>query len=45
LDIRILKLLQGTYFPNFLETRRLSEKALTAVIQEAWIGDNDPKGR
>jgi transposase-like protein len=39
LDIRIPKLLQGTYFPNFLEPRRLSEKALTAVIQEAWIGD------
>ena len=32
------KLRQGTYFPGFLEPRRTSEKALVAVIQEAWIG-------
>lgn len=38
LDLRIPKLRQGTYFPSFLEPRRLSERALTAVIQEAWIG-------
>jgi transposase-like protein len=28
---------QGAYFPGFLEPRRLAEKALTAVIQEAYI--------
>lgn len=27
----------GSYFPGFLEPRRLAEKALTAVIREAHI--------
>ncbi|NJD85442.1 IS256 family transposase, partial [Candidatus Erwinia dacicola] len=35
--LRIPKLREGSYFPSFLEARRLSEKALNAVIQEAWI--------
>ena len=38
LQLRIPKLRQGSYFPPFLEARRTSEKALAAVIQEAWIG-------
>jgi transposase-like protein len=38
LDVRVPKLRQGNYFPNFLKLRRLTKKALTAVIQEAWIG-------
>src|SRR5512143_347048 len=38
LNLRIPKLRQGTYFPSFLEPRRLSERALTAVIPEAWVG-------
>jgi putative transposase len=38
LDLRVPKLRQGSYFPGFLEPRRTSEKALVAVIQEAWIG-------
>src|SRR5919204_4539784 len=38
LQLRIPKLRQGSYFPPFLETRKSSEKALIAVIQEAWIG-------
>ena len=38
LSLRVPKLRQGTYFPGFLEPRRTSEKALVAVIQEAWIG-------
>src|SRR4051795_6626195 len=29
---------QGSYFPPLLEPRKVSEKALVAVIQEAWIG-------
>jgi transposase-like protein len=37
LDLRIPKLRQGSYFPAFLEPRKTAEKALTAVIQEAWI--------
>jgi putative transposase len=36
-ELRIPKLRKGSYFPGFLEPRRLSEKALTAVIQEAYI--------
>jgi transposase-like protein len=37
LPLRIPKLRQGSYFPPFLEPRKTSEKALVAVIQEAWI--------
>ena len=36
-ELRIPKLRKGSYFPSFLELRRLAEKALTAVIQEAYI--------
>src|SRR5271167_1360398 len=36
-ELRIPKLRKGSYFPAFLEPRRLAEKALTAVIQEAYI--------
>jgi putative transposase len=35
--LRIPKLRRGSYFPSFLEPRRMAEKALTAVIQEAYI--------
>ena len=38
LALRVPKLRQGSYFPPFLEPRRMTEKALVAVIQEAWIG-------
>src|SRR3712207_9394059 len=37
-QLRVPKLRQGSYFPSFLEPRKVSEKALVAVIQEAWIG-------
>ncbi|HEX7369178.1 MAG TPA: IS256 family transposase [Rhodanobacteraceae bacterium] len=36
-ELQIPKLRSGSYFPSFLEPRRLTEKALTAVIQEAYI--------
>ena len=36
-ELRIPKLRRGSYFPAFLEPRRMAEKALTAVIQEAYI--------
>ena len=36
-ELRIPKLRKGSYFPGFLEPRRLMEKALTAVIQEAYV--------
>ena len=35
--LEIPKLRKGSYFPAFLEPRRASEKALTAVIQEAYV--------
>src|SRR3712207_985075 len=38
LQLRLPKLRQGSYFPPLLEPRKTSEKALVAVIQEAWIG-------
>jgi len=39
LQLRVPKLRTGpSYFPPFLEPRKTSEKALVAVIQEAWIG-------
>jgi putative transposase len=37
LDLKIPKLRAGSYFPPFLEPRRTAEKALAAVIQEAYI--------
>lgn len=36
-ELQIPKLRRGSYFPGFLEPRRMAEKALTAVIQEAYI--------
>jgi len=36
-ELRIPKLRHGSYFPGFLEPRRMGEKALTAVIQEAYV--------
>jgi len=35
--LKIPKLRSGSYFPGFLEPRRSSEKAMTAVIQEAYV--------
>ncbi len=37
IDLRIPKLRRGSYFPAFLEPRRTAEKALIAVIQEAYV--------
>ncbi len=36
-ELRIPKLRTGCYFPTFLEPRRATEKALVAVIQEAYV--------
>jgi transposase-like protein len=33
-ELDIPKLRKGSYFPSFLEPRRVAEKALTAVIQD-----------
>src|SRR3954471_14996236 len=37
IELAIPRLRKGSYFPSFLEPRRTAEKALTAVIQEAYI--------
>jgi len=36
-SLRIPKLRRGRYFPAFLEPRRSAEKALAAVVQEAYV--------
>src|ERR1700737_3846544 len=36
-ELRIPKLRKGSYFPGFLGPRRMAEKALTAVVQEAYV--------
>ena len=35
--LRLPKLRAGSYFPPFLEPRRTAEKALAAVVQEAYV--------
>ena len=37
IDLAIPRLRRGSYFPSFLEPRRTAEKALVAVIQEAYV--------
>jgi transposase-like protein len=37
IPLRIPKVRDGTYFPSLLEPRRRSEKALLAVVQQAYI--------
>lgn len=37
IDLRIPKLRQGSYFPSLLEPRRRAEKALLAVVQQAYV--------
>jgi putative transposase len=44
LNLRVPKPRQCSYFPRFLEARKISEQALVAVIQEAWIGVAPPAG-
>ena len=36
-ELRIPRLRKGSYFPSFLEPRRMAEKALSAVVQEAYV--------
>ncbi len=37
LDLRIPKVREGSYFPSLLEPRRRSERALLAVVQQAYV--------
>ena len=36
-ELRIPRVRKGSYFPAFLEPRRLAEKALAAVVQEDYV--------
>jgi hypothetical protein len=36
-ELRIPRLRKGSYSPGFLEPRRLAEKALMTVVQEAYV--------
>ena len=44
IDLKIPKLRKGSYFPGFLEPGRTAEKALAAVIQEAYVQGGDALG-
>ena len=37
MDLHIPKIREGSYFPTLLEPRRRSERALLAVIQQAYV--------
>jgi len=37
MELRIPKLREGSYFPSLLEPRRRSERALLAVVQQAYV--------
>ena len=37
LDLKIPKVREGTFFPSFLEPRRMAEKAIVSVVQEAYV--------
>ena len=41
-ELSIPKLRKGSYFPGFLERRRMAEKALTAVVQEPMCRASRP---
>ena len=46
MSFKVPKLRSGTYFPSFLEPRKMSEQALVAVVQEAVReGDQHAHGR
>ena len=42
-ELRIPKLRKGSYFPSFLEPRRLAEKAIAAVVREACVQGVSPR--
>ena len=41
----IPKVRDGSYFPSLLEPRRRAERALLAVVHEAYVLDQDQAGR
>jgi putative transposase len=43
LELKMPKLRKGSYFPAFLEPRKTAERALVAVVQEAWIQGVSPR--
>ena len=37
IELNIPKLRKGNYMPSFIEPRRMTDKALVAIIQDAYI--------
>jgi putative transposase len=37
LELQIVKIRQGSYFPSFLQPRKRSEQALVCVVQQAYV--------
>lgn len=37
LELRIPKVREGAFFPSFLEPRKMAEKAILSVVQEAYV--------
>ncbi|MBF0176953.1 MAG: IS256 family transposase [Magnetococcales bacterium] len=37
MELKVPKLRKGSYYPSFLEPRKTTEKALVAVVQEAYV--------
>ena len=44
LELQIPRVREGSYFPTLLEPRRRSERALLAVVQQAYV-EGVPRGR
>ena len=44
IDLAIPKVRDGSYFPSLLEPRRRAERALLAVVCEAYVGGVPPAG-
>jgi len=44
LDLKIPKVREGAFFPSFLEPRKMAEKAILSVVQEAYIHGVSTRG-
>src|SRR5438874_13288275 len=44
IELQIPKLRQGSYFTSFLQPRKRSERALVAVVQQAYGAGSPPAG-
>ncbi len=44
-ELKVPRVRDGSYFPSLLEPRRRAEKALAAVVQEAYTSTASPRAR